>query len=268
MEYPVVFYSQCLGTTAPHPGDSGEQLLEDILAGHDHCIPTHKCCPGRVGPQVQRADIRILCANPHPVEADPQSLGAYLRENGGRALADFCSLDEQDRGCSVLADLDNRVGVGKHRLLHERLWFFLRVALDLAPVDGVPGTRYKSAAADSDPLACRKLSVFLAPARFLPDVFERSLELAASDIQVIACPGVWSHGIPEPYLDRVDPEVIRDHAQKTLEGKTGLRCPVAAHGSAGRLISHHSETFVLVIGEMVKSGNHAAGIIGRDDAER
>ncbi len=158
--------------------------------------------------------------------------------------------------------------MGKHGFFPECFRLFLRVTLNLTPVNGIPRSRDESPAAYSDSSSWRELSVFLIPAGFFPHLFESCLELAAANIQIIAGPGIWVHGIPEPYFYGIDPDVTGNHAQQTLKGKPRLGRAMTPHGSTGRLIRHYPITFISVIGNVVKGGDHAAGVIGCNHSKR
>ncbi|MCX7149596.1 MAG: hypothetical protein NTY05_09350, partial [Rhodocyclales bacterium] len=108
----------------------------------------------------------------------------------------------------------------------------------------------------------------LGPGSLAPHRFQRRLELATADIEVIDRPRVAIHRVAQADHHRIDAHFLRDHVEQALEGKARVGHAVAAEGATGRLVGVDPVAQIAVVRDMVKRRHHAAGVVGGNDAER
>src|SRR5439155_13577834 len=121
----------------------------------------------------------------------------------------------------------------------------------LVPVDGETGTRDVRAARYSDALPPRELPVLLAELRRALKCVKAFAETHRGDAQVVHRPAVRWLKDALAVLERIEPEVVGDLVDLTLEAIARLCGAVAALGATRRLVRVHADAVELVRGDAV-----------------
>ena len=178
----------------------------------------------------------------------PEHLGDDVGEDRVGPLADVDRAAEH-RDPAAAVDLHHRAGV-RH----------------VVPVDREARAGQVRGGREADATPGGQLPELLPPARRLDDAVDALRQAAGRHGEVVHRLLVLGHDRAPAHLRGIEAELRGDLVEVDLEGKAGLRRPVAALRAAGRLVREDAAALELVPGDPVGHGLERARVEGRGDA--